>query len=148
DFNNACDNYAQEPADVSGFTILYAPWFERLIKDQRFVDEVTKQYKKLRKTTLSDEYLQAYITDTINYLGPEIEDNYEVWGDVWTTEGKNAYVLANSYLQPLDRNYTSYDEAVTQLRTYITLRGKWLDENIDNLNQYCHDSRTVNETLQ
>ena len=148
DFNNACDNYAQEPADTSGFTILYAPWFERLIRDQRFVDEVIKQYRKLRKTTLSDEYLQAYITDTIDYLGPEIEDNYQVWGDVWTTEDKNAYVLANSYLQPIDRNYTSYDEAVTQLRTYITQRGQWLDENIDNLNQYCHESRIVNETLQ
>ena len=148
DFNNACDNYAQEPADVSGFTILYAPWFERLIRDQDFVDEVIKQYKKLRKTTLSDEYLQAYITDTINYLGPEIENNYEVWGDVWTIDDKNAYVLANSYLQPLERNYTSYDEAVLQFRTYITQRGAWLDENIDNLNQYCHDSRTVNETLQ
>ena len=148
DFNNACDNYMEQTNGISDFEMQYAQWFERLILSERFTDEVIYQYKMLRQTVLSDEYLQQYITDTTSFLGTEINDNYKVWNDVWDYSDKNWYEQSVNYLNPLERNVLSYDDAVTQLRTYIHDRGQWLDQHIDTLRQYSHPSRTVNERPQ
>ncbi len=145
DFNNACDNYMDQANDYVGFDMQYAPWFERLVEDERFTDEVIYQYRQLRKTVLSDEYLQNYITETIAFLGDEVDANYAVWGDVWDYSDKNWYEQATNYLSPFERNVTSYDDAVKQLRTYITNRGNWLDLHIEDIKQYSHPSRTAND---
>jgi hypothetical protein len=145
DFNNACDNYMEQENPYIGFDMQYAPWFERLVKDERFTDEVIYQYRELRKSYLSEEYLQNYITETIDFLGDNVKANYEVWDDVWDYTNKNWYEQATNYLNPLERNVTSYDDAVTQLRTYITNRGNWLDEHIEDIKQYSHPSKTAND---
>lgn len=145
DFNNACDNYMDHENDYTEFNMQYAPWFERLVEDEAFINEVIYQYKQLRKTVLSDAYLQKYITDTIDFLGNDIDANYEIWGYLWNYEDQNWYEKSTNYLQPLERNVTSYEDAVKQLRTYITNRGNWLDLHIEDLKQYSHPSRTANE---
>ena len=43
-------------------------------------------------------------------------------------------------LVPVERNIHSYDEAIDQLKNYIIERGKWMDENIEILRQYSHES--------
>ena len=48
-----------------------------------------------------------------------------------------------TYLTPAERNYESYDEAVQQLRDFLTARGAWLDAHIDALFQYCHPSKNT-----
>lgn len=148
DFNNACDNYMDRPSGYTGFHMQYSPWFEKMVEDERFVDEVISEYRVLREDVLSDEYLQKYITETTAWLGDEIERNYEVWGDVWDYTDKDTARKSFNYLQPLERNLTTYNESIEQLRTYITNRGEWLDDNIEILKQYCHNSRIVNDTIQ
>lgn len=148
DFNNACDNYMEQENGVEGFHMQYTPWFEKLVQDKRFTEEVVKQYKNLRKSYLSEEYIQNYILETSKYIEDERINNYNIYNDAFDYASKNWYIQATNYLQPLDRNYDTYEEALTQLQTYITNRGKWLDENIENIYQYSHESRTVNETLQ
>jgi hypothetical protein len=44
-------------------------------------------------------------------------------------------------LEPYERNLKSYEAALNQLKEYITARGKWIDENIDTLKQFSHESR-------
>ena len=148
DFNNACDNYMDRPNGYTGFHMQYSPWFEKMVEDERFVDEVIYEYRTLREDVLSEAYLQNYITETTEWLGEEIDRNYDVWGDVWDYTDKDAVRKSFNYLTPLERNLRTYNESIEQLRTYITNRGEWLDDNIEILKQYCHNSRIVNDTIQ
>lgn len=143
DFNNVCGNYI-DIYDENSFNITQSPWFGQLVKDKNFVKEVLKQYDKLRKTVLSDQYLMDFIDETVAYLQDAVERNYEVYGylfDLSQTDTLN-------YLSPLERNYTSYEESVKQLKEWLVKRGSWLDEHMDTLLQYCQDSKTVTEIVE
>lgn len=141
DFNNACDNYIDYLWDESDFSMQNAPWFGRLLKDKKFVNAVVYRYRHLRKTVLSDEYLQNYIDEVASWLTPARLRNYEVWGYVFNMNNYNGL----TYLTPVDRNYESYDESVAQLKDFIKRRGDWLDSHIEVLYQYCHESKNINE---
>lgn len=144
DFNNACDNYINYKKDESKFSMLDVPLFDALIKDKRFVDQVVRNYRNLRKDVLSEQYLINYIDETNLWLGESVDRNYARWGyvfDLSNYEGMN-------YLTPVERNYTSHEEAIKQLKEYLVKRGNWLDEHIDVLYQYCHESKNVNELVK
>ena len=46
-----------------------------------------------------------------------------------------------------EANPASYEEAVEWMMDYIVVRGRWMDEHIDSLRQYCHPSRFANQML-
>ncbi len=46
-----------------------------------------------------------------------------------------------------DVNPSSYEEAVEWMMDYIVDRGRWMDEHIESLRQYCHPSRFANQML-
>lgn len=133
DFNNAYDNYVETPMDSTGFSFQNKVWYIMLMKDEYFTNLVIKRYKDLRKTVLSEEYIQEYIDQTVEYLGPAIERNFKKWG--------YTFVYDKGMLEPYERNLKSYEAALNQLKEYITARGKWIDENIDTLKQFSHESR-------
>lgn len=134
DFNNSLDNYVAEISSIDGFMFQNKTWYNILLKDEKFVNKVIKRYKALRKSYLDYQYLENYIDGAIEYLGDSIDRNYEVWGYTFTK------LPVDGMLFPYERNYTSYEEAVTQMKTFIKKRGEWLDENIETLKQYCHRS--------
>ena len=106
-------------------------WFYMLMKDENFTERIIERYGELRKTYLSDEYLENYIDETLAYLGDAIDRNFSVWG----------YTFELELLRPESRNIESHEEAVTQLKEYIEIRGGWMDENIDVISQYSHASK-------
>ena len=119
DFNNSADNYIDYVWDESGFSMQNAPWFSQLLKDKEFVDLVVEKYKKLRKNVLSEEYLINYINETNAWLGDSIKRNDEVWGYVYDLNNYNG----TNFLTPVERNVTSHEEAVKQLKEFIIKRG-------------------------
>ena len=139
DFNNACDNYIDYIWDETGFSMQNAPWFGELLRDRHFVATVVETYRTLRKEVLSDAYLMQYMDETLAWLGDAPARNYGVWGWVFDLNHHNGM----TYLTPAERNYESYDEAVQQLRDFLTARGAWLDAHIDALFQYCHPSKNT-----
>lgn len=136
DFNNAFDNYQEQPTTYRQFQLHNGLWYTMLLKDEDFVNAIIRRYWVLRKTVLSEEYLNDYIDQTIQYLGPAIERNFKRWG----------YTLSPSFdtspqaLTPTSRNPHSYEEAVRDLKTFIQKRLDFMDENIDSLKQYCAES--------
>ncbi len=134
DYNNAFDNYQEQAVDMEMFTLQECLWFFMMIKDEDFTDAVIKQYRSLRKTYFSEEYLYKYIDETLEYLGSAVDRNYEKWGYVFESD--------NNLLYPVTRNTRSFDEAVSQLKEFINKRGSWLDENIETLRQYSAHSKT------
>ena len=102
-----------------------------LSKDEKFINAVIDRYRELRQGILSDEYLCTYMDDVTAWLGDAVERNFSVWG----------YTLDKNMLSPAERNPHSHTEAVTQMKRFCTERGAWMDEHIDILRQYSHESR-------
>ena len=132
DMNSSCDNFHNSYMEPQGFHLKGITWFTMLMRDETFVNRVIEIYRELRDTYLSDEYLTSYIDSVVEYLGPATERNFEVWG--YTFEEYRP-------LDPDSRNPRTYEDAVEQLREFCLERGAWMDENVDTLLQFCHESR-------
>lgn len=130
DFNNACDNFPDDVSTPEGFVQTQIFWFSMLLKEDNFNQRVRDRYRELRKTLLSDQAIDAYIDDTLAWLGSAIDRNSQRW---------EAYI-AGFQLIPWERNVHSQAEAVEQLRTWLLERAAWMDEHIEELQRYCHPS--------
>ena len=135
DFNDSCNNYQSDIVSEEEFVTIYKAWFFMLVKDEEFVDKVLKRYKELRSTYFNEDYLFKYIDDTLNYLGPAVERNNKRWAASFTDK---------NLLIPKERNLSTHEEAVNQLKQWFNKRGEWLDKNIYTLKHYCHPSRNKN----
>ena len=134
DFNSACDAYQEQAIPTDEFRLQNGLWFKMLFMDSGFTDRVIERYYELRKTYFSEEYLFGFMDDSVDYLGDAIDRNNEKWG----------YTYGSDYdlLHPQDRNPRSYDEAVTQMKTFLTRRLSFMDENIETLRHYSAESKT------
>lgn len=144
DFNNSLDNYQVTAFDESGFSLTQAIFYEQLLKDEAFVDGLIKRYYKLRETKLSTERLHSYVDETLSFLGDAVVRNNNRWGYVYDLNQYNT----DDYLQPIDRNYTSYEDSTQQVKDYLEKRGEWLDHHIYSLRQYSHLSRHSHESIK
>ncbi len=133
DFNSALDNYMESEMNPYGFEMNFQPWYVMLTKCPDFIEQIIDRYRELRETYLSEAYLNRYIDETVAYLGDAVDRNFEKWGYTFEQE--------KGLLRPLERNPGSYDEALEQMRSYMHVRGEWMDENIDSLMQYASESK-------
>lgn len=139
DFNNSLGNVSESSDDdylIRQFVSVQAPWFTMLIKDEDFIHQVIYRYRQLRAGILSDERVSAYIQEVVDYLGPAVDRNFAVWGysfDPGNLDKRNK-------LSPEEKNPRSYEAAVKQFHDAYLERLAWLDENIEVLKQYCHES--------
>lgn len=132
DFNSACDNYVESTLTPRRFEMQVNVWFYMLMKDEYFVERLIDRYHELRESYLSGDYLAGYINDVVDYLGPAIDRNFEVWG--YTFEEFRP-------LQPDERNPADFKKAVRQMKEFIYDRSAWMDEHIDSLLQFSHESK-------
>lgn len=133
DFNSASNNYQPDYlGDNQNFELDEILWYEALTQSPEFVEKIISRYEELRKTYLSEEYLNNYIDETIAYLGQAIDRNFAIWG----------YTMAPDYLA-FATNYmpSSHEDAVAQLKYAIHERGVWMDRNIDILRHNAHPSK-------
>ena len=145
DFDNAGDNYIDRPWSEQGFSMQNAPWFSMLLTDEVFVTKVIGEYRRLRDGVLNEKYLLQTIDEIVSYLGPDaIARNYQKWDRAFDLSDYNGL----DYLIPVERNYTSYTEAVEQFKSFIISRGRWLDQYIETLRQYSQNSRKANALSQ
>lgn len=137
DFNSAFDYYKYPFTNPQTFKLQTSIWYNYLFKDDEFVKKIIDRYWELRETCFSEEYLLNYVDETVEYLGPAIDRNYEKWGYSFLSEhnGKN-YDL----VYPIERNVRNYDEAILQLKTCVKDRIVFMDDNIDRLLTLSHAS--------
>lgn len=119
------------------FALQNSLWYTQLFKDKEFVDRVVTRYYELRKLYFNEEYMNNYIDETIQYLGPAIGRNFDKWGYSFNSVVDG---VLYDYLYPHERNPRSYDEAVAQLKQCISDRIAHMDSHIDRLYSLCHDS--------
>ena len=130
DFNSACNNY-ESAIRTEGFQMQNTPWQKMLTRDEDYDRRIIDRYRMWRGSVISEEYLMNYIDETIAYLGPAIQRNFEVWGDAF------AEYLP---LEPESRNPDSFEDAVEDLKGFLRERGEWMDEYIEVVQQYGHPS--------
>ena len=133
DFNNCCDNYIDVQTPVDGFFIQERIWFTMLMKDEGFTDQIIDRYKELRRGVLSDEYIKKYIEEVSIYLGPAIDRNFQVWGYTFQPE--------EDLLTETGRSIGSYDAAVEQYEERLLSRLAWMDQHIEGIRSYSHESK-------
>lgn len=139
DFNNSLENVNLIEEDdffIRKFYTVQAPWFWMMVKDEDFTNRIISRYHQLREGILSDEEMVGYIDDTREYLGSAIDRNYAVWGyrfDVDKVDFMNK-------LQPDNRNPGNYEESIAQMKAVMLNRLHWLDQHIEILTQYSHES--------
>lgn len=131
DFNNSFGNYIIDEA-TGDFIMTDRWWYSYLLRDKNFTEKIIKRYKYLRENILSDEYLINYIDETVKYLGPAIDRNFERWSNVMET---------NFILDPIESNQHGYNESIEYLKYKIIERGKFMDRNIESLRYYSHESQ-------
>ncbi len=134
DFNSALDAYQESAMPTDEFRLNTGLWYQMLFMDRDFTDRVVSRYSELRKTVFREEYLFGFIDDTVEYLGTAVDRNYERWGYTFDQE----YDL----MHPTDRNPRNYDEAISQMKDFITKRIAFMDENIESLRQNSAESKT------
>ena len=132
DFDNVWGNARTTVVFPDTFILNERAWYLTLFKDEAFVQRVLERHRELRKSYLSEEYLLNYIDEAVDFLGPAAERNSVRWAD----EIANWDALGSDYDNP-----HSFEEAVEMLKTRIIQRGRWLDEEIHAIQQYCHPSR-------
>ena len=141
DFNSAFDYYEYSVVSPETFSLHETMWYAQLFKDKRFVDKVVKRYYELRKTYFNEKYLNQYIDEVIEYLGPAIDRNYDKWGYSFSSIHEG---IVYDYLYPSERNPRNYDEAIAQLKSCISDRIVHMDSHIDRLYLLCHNSMNKN----
>lgn len=132
DFNNSVNNYIETSQSVEGFFMQHRTWFSMLMKDDDFVGKVISRYKDLRKKMVSNDAITTYIDDVKNYLGSAIDRNFKVWGYTFLPE--------KNLLQGEGREITSYDMAIEKYEKRLLERVHWMDEHIEDLYSYSHES--------
>ena len=150
DYNNAFDNFLR-PIESREFLLSQRGWYAKLMQDEDFVERVISRYRQLRRGVLSEERLLAYEKEIEAWLGGAVDRNFSVWG--WTFDPEQLSTRERQRPDPAtgetlrDVNPSSYEEAVEWMMDYIVDRGRWMDEHIESLRQYCHPSRFANQML-
>ena len=138
DFDGDLDNYRFEGANTEWMVLPERPWFERLCRDPLFVRKVCARYHELRKTILSDEFIEDFVQGSVNMLGNAALRENSRWGPIYS----EIYQLkSDKELEfVLDRTRETQEEEITRLTDVEKIHSAWLDENIESfLDEYYTD---------
>lgn len=108
-FNSVCQGNG---ANMNPF------WFNRMLEDTVFANNVNCRWSDLRTSYLSDSSLIHYIDSMATILTEPASRNYNRWPIL------GVYVWPNNYVG------TSYQEEITYLKNWILARTAWMDANM------------------
>ena len=131
DFNNGFDNYPWTDYTTDRFFVEDGNWFDRLLQDRAFVDQVVARYRELRREQWSDERILGLIDGYVEQLGDAVDRNFAVWGYTFEENLLSKDQAGNS------RDPKSFEEAIAMLKNCILARTAFLDENIEQLYTHC-----------
>lgn len=137
DFNSAFDYYEYSNVSPETFQTYNTMWFRSLFRDKDFVDRVVERYYYLRGKFFNEEYLFPYIDETVAYLGPAIERNFQKWGYSFNSVYNG---VDYDFLEPENRNVRSHEQAIQQIKDCISQRIDHMDSNLGRLYILCHES--------
>lgn len=133
DFDGAMDNSQRDLTDENYIVLADYPWMSQLLSYSQFKSLVEQRYRELRKTILSDEYIEKMIWDTQAYLGNALLREQSAFKDYiyyLGTFGEGATGL------PIARTQKTPEAEAQRIIDFLHLHGKYMDENISELQSY------------
>ena len=127
DFNHGFGNCDYGETWISeGWLLDYNPeggdqmafWWELLWADENFKNQVADRYTQLRSNIFSDSHIYSIIDSVQNYMGESIDRNFVRWPIL------NQYIWPNYYV------FDTYDEEINYLKSWISDRLDWMDNQI------------------
>ena len=95
-------------------------WFVRLLQDPWFQNELRCRYEDFRATSFNIDSIFDYIDESTLYLEEAQQRHYSKWPILGSDTGA----------PEVDPPALTYEEEITRLKNWITLRIDWLDNNI------------------
>lgn len=135
DFDHAIDNFDHTKLRLDTTAMHAAPWFRQLLRDEKFTTKLIERYHELRQSLLSDEYIQTYIDETIAFLGPAQERDWNRWRYFYE-DGAYLKNTSDEYGGVIERNTKTYEEEIDTIKYTLSEHGNWLDKHIDSLYQF------------
>jgi hypothetical protein len=93
-------------------------WFNRMLQDSVFANNLNCRWSYLRTNLLSDENLTNYIDSLGSILVEPAERNYDRWPIL------GVYVWPNNFIG------NTYQEELTYMKNWILARAAWMDANM------------------
>lgn len=127
-FNKVC------PGDGAGLIPFW--WSKWMDKDVKFQEQLRCRWKELRKTVISEQRMNSLIDSIYTLTAEARQRHFQKWPILGT------YVWPNP--QPIP---TSYDSEIQTLKTWLTARLNWIDENLPNTGSCSDYPREVKESV-
>lgn len=127
DYNNSYDNYQWFKMSTDEWYVVGNSWFDQLVRDRTFLDQVMRRYKELRQNILNEEHIYALIDAYQEEMGDAVERNFAVWG----------YTFDERFMNDEERELHSYEEAVEHLKRTIHERFVFMDAHLEDLYENC-----------
>lgn len=128
DYDGAMDNATLWELKTNALAFQSSSWFDALIKDEEYCRKLEKRYNELRQNVLSDEYIDKYIDETVEYLGKAIDRNQIIWGYIYDLNllinDPNEYGIVNN------RNVKTYDEEISRIKLALHRHANYMDSNL------------------
>ena len=121
DGRSRTDAWIWQYNDYYGGDLWLVPfWWEKLMQDPQFRSAVKNRWTELRARTFSTETLLKQIDEEVAFLKTQgaVDRNYERWPVIGVPLPFNSFVGQ------------SYDEEVTYLKTWLSNRLSWMDQQI------------------
>ena len=105
-------------------------WWNNLIYDSSFVENVIQRWQDLRQSLVTPEHIDAFIDAVADTLDEAKDRNFTIWigpgdppapGDGWFPPS-----------DPID-DFTSYDDEINYLKSWTAQRIQWMDDHIEGL---------------
>lgn len=133
DYDGAVDNWKNALQAFDTFAFPEYPWYESLIRLEKFESLVERRYHDLRQTILSDGYLDAFIDGTLSYLGNALAREESAYGS--DTYLSQPHVEKSTGLT-IDRRRNTAAEEAQRMKDVLRLRGAYMDRNLERLQEY------------
>ncbi|WP_258103273.1 CotH kinase family protein [Marinoscillum sp. MHG1-6] len=94
-------------------------WWERFLEDQSYLYALKKRWQSLRSDEFSTESILNVIDSLATVLNGPYQRNFARWPVMGNAVWPNTYVG------------TTYEEEISYLKTWITYRMEWMDQEFD-----------------
>lgn len=138
DFDGAIDNYTLKEMTEEHISFYSAPWFDRLIQDESFLEKVQKQYSRLRRTILSEANIMRMIEDTQKYLRAAKQREWSRWQEAYLEP--HIFALQDYRDEQGDiivRQSDSYEQEIYRIKTVLRKHGAAIAGDLKELKKDC-----------
>lgn len=133
DFDGGMDNVDSMLTRADYIVMGNRPWFEQMVKDPVFAERLNTRYRQLRSGILSEANVEEKIDSAVAYLGKAVGRDTMRWQKEY--EGQLLPVVEEETGLMIARNDGTYEKEVRRLKDFLSLHGRFMDENLEFVRQ-------------